>query len=172
MPGGQGRGSISSIARTGYAGAAVTGDMMMADRSYASQPFKSWYWVGAVATLLFMAAGVAGYLMSVTTPIESFPADQRALMEARPMWMIAAYAIAVWVGLLGALALLVRRRIAVPLLLVSLVGAILTFLPYAVVPRVRELATEGDGAVGIVVIALCWTAYWFARHSAQRGWLK
>ena len=145
---------------------------MVDDNPYSPRPLARWFWVAAAATLLFEGLGCAGYLVSVYTPLDSLPADQRALIEARPLWMVAAYAIAVWVGLLGALALLARRRIAVPLLLVSLIGAILTFLPYLVVPRVRELATEGDGAVGIVVVALCWTVFWFARHSAQRGWLR
>ncbi|GAA4022785.1 hypothetical protein GCM10022280_24340 [Sphingomonas swuensis] len=146
--------------------------MMKSDDRFAPRPLARWYWVGAIAVLLFMLMGCAGYLVSVFTPLDQLPADQRALMEARPVWMIAAYAIAVWVGLLGAIALLARRKVAVPLLLVSLVGAIFTFLPYAVVPRVRELATENDGAVGIVVTALVWTSFWFARHSQQRGWLR
>jgi len=144
----------------------------MTDHPYERQPFRAWYWAGAIATLLFMGAGCAGYLVSVYTPVENLPADQQALMNARPWWMVAAYGAAVWIGLAGAIALLFRRKLAVPLLLVSLIGAVLTFLPYLLVPSVRELASEGDGAVAIVVIALCWTAFWFARHSAQRGWLR
>ncbi len=146
--------------------------MTSEDNPYAPQPIKGWYWIGAIAVLVFMSLGVAGYLVSVTAPGGALPADQRALMAARPVWMIWAYAIAVWSGMAGAVAMLVRRRWAVPLLLISLIGAIFTFLPYAIVPEVRELATEGDGAAGIIVIALCWTSFWFARHSVQRGWLK
>lgn len=144
----------------------------MASSPYAPQPLKGWYWAGAIAVLLFMGIGVAGYLMTVTADRASLPADQQAMLAAQPTWMIACYAIAVWSGLPGAVLLLLRRKWAVPVLLVSLIGAVGTFLPYLVVPSVRELASEGDGAAAIIVIALCWTSYWFARHSQRRGWLR
>ena len=141
---------------------------MEGDR-HSPQPLERWFWWGAIATLLFMVVGCLGYLASVFFPI---PADQRALVEARPTWMVAAYRLAVWSGLAGAAALLLRRRVAVPLLLVSLLGAIFTFLPYLVEPRVRELASGGDRTAGLVVVALCLAALWFSRHSQQRGWLR
>lgn len=144
----------------------------MTDALFAPQPFRKWFWFGAIAVLLFMLVGVGGYLATVMTPLDQVPADRRAVMEAMPGWQTAVYAIAVWSGLAGAIGLLLRRRWSVPLLLVALVGAIGTFLPFAIIPAVRELATEGDAIAAIIVIGLCWTSFWFARHSQQRGWLK
>ena len=54
--------------------------------------------------------GCAGYLVSVLADPASLPLDQRNLLEARPIWQVAAYAIAVWVGLVGAIFLLLRRK--------------------------------------------------------------
>lgn len=142
------------------------------DDRFAPQPVAGWFKFAAIASVIFMGIGCAGYLASVLTDPASMPVDQRNLMEARPIWMIAAYAIAVWVGLVGALLLLMRRRPAEPLLLVSLVAAVLTFLPYAVIPAVSDLVTTNDIAVAVVVLAITWTIYWFARHSRQRGWLR
>jgi hypothetical protein len=139
---------------------------------FSPRPLAGWFWAGAVAALLFMLVAVWGQVMSVVTDPAELPLDQRVVFEARPVWMIAAYAIAVWVGLLGTVMLLLRRRLAQPLLLVSLVAAIVTFLPYAIVPRVRDNITTNDIAVAIVVLAITWTIFWFARHSVQRGWLK
>ena len=119
-----------------------------------------------------MALGCAGYLVSVLADPSSLPLDQRNLLEARPIWMVAAYAIAVWIGLFGAIALLMRKKVAEPLLLVSLIGAVLTFLPYAVVPAVSELVTTNDIAVAVVVVLITGTIWSFARHSRLRGWLK
>lgn len=142
------------------------------DDRFAPQPVAGWFKLAAIASVIFMAIGCAGYLASVLTDPSSLPMDQRNLMEARPIWMIAAYAIAVWVGLAGSVLLLMRRKLAEPLLLVSLVTAVLTFLPYAVVPAVSDLVTTNDIAVAVVVLAITWTIYWFARHSRQRGWLR
>ena len=142
------------------------------DDRFAPQPVAGWFKLAAIASVIFMAIGCAGYLASVLTDPSSLPVDQRNLMEARPIWMIAAYAIAVWVGLAGSVLLLMRRKLAEPLLLLSLVTAVLTFLPYAVVPAVSDLVTTNDIAVAVAVLAITWTIYWFARHSRQRGWLR
>jgi hypothetical protein len=32
--------------------------------------------------------------------------------------------------------------------------------------------SANDLLVALVVAALTWTVYWFARHSRQRGWLR
>ncbi len=68
--------------------------------------------------------------------------------------------------------LLLKRKLAEPLLLVSLIAAVLTFLPYAIVPAVRDNITANDIAAALIVLALTWTVFWFARHSRQRGWLR
>jgi hypothetical protein len=142
------------------------------DDHYSPRPVAGWFKLAAIASVLFMAIGCAGYLASVLTDPSSFPADQRNLMAARPIWMIAAYAIAVWIGLLGSVLLLMRRKAAEPLLLISLIAAIFTFIPYVIVPAVSDLDTTNDIAVAVVVLAITWTIFWFARHSRQRGWLR
>ena len=144
----------------------------MGDVRYAPRPLAKWYWIAAIASVLFMALGCWGYIMTVTADHATLPLDQRNLIEAQPTWMIAVYAIAVWVGLIGAVMLLMRRKLAVPLLLVSLICAVGTFLPYAIVPAVKDLVTTNDIAVAVVVVLITGTIYSFARHSRQRGWLR
>lgn len=145
---------------------------MVTDPIHASRPQPGWFWFAAGGILLFMAVGAAGYLATVMTPLDRMPADQQAKMAAMPGWQTAVYAIAVWSGLLGAIGLLLRRRWSVPALLVSLVGAIGTFLPFLIIPEVRELATRGDGIAAVIVVGLCAASYWFAVHSRQKGWLR
>ena len=142
------------------------------DDRYAPQPMARWYMIAAIASVLFMLVGCIGYLIDVTSDPNSLPLDQRALVMARPMWSVAAYAVAVWVGLIGAVLLLMRRKLAEPLLLVSLVAAVFTFLPYAVVPRVRDIVSTNEIAFALIILAITWTIFWFARHSRQRGWLR
>jgi magnesium-transporting ATPase (P-type) len=145
---------------------------MKMDATFAPQPIARWYMIAAAASVLFMLVACAGYLIDVTSDPSKLPLDQRVLAVSRPMWMIAAYAIAVWVGLAGAVLLVLRRKLAEPLLLISLIATVATFLPYAVVPAVRDNVSTNDIAAALIVTAICWTIYWFARHSRQRGWLR
>jgi hypothetical protein len=143
----------------------------MADR-YARQPIARWYTAAAIVSLLFMLVGCAGYLLEVTTDPASLPLDQRAVHDAQPLWLISANAVAVWVGALGALLLLLRRRLAETLMLVSMIAVAIWLGGLLLVPRLRDLLGTDDIAVAVVVSLITWTIYWFARHSRQRGWLR
>ena len=92
----------------------------MRDNLYSARPLARWYWIAAVASLLFMLLGVWGEVMTEVTDPAALPIDQRVMVEARPVWMIVAYGVAVWSGLLGAVMLVFRRKLAQPLMLVSL----------------------------------------------------
>lgn len=144
----------------------------MTDDRFAPRPLAGWYMPAAIASLLFMLVGCTGFVIDVTTDPQALPLDQRVLVEARPGWSVIAYGIAVWVGLAGAAMLILRRKLAQPLLLVSLIAAAVTFLPYAIVPGVSDNITTNDMAFAIVILVITWTIFWFARHSAQRGWLR
>ncbi|WP_338502808.1 hypothetical protein V6R86_05700 [Sphingomonas kaistensis] len=144
----------------------------MANAHAGSHSVPKSFWMGAVAVLLFMGVGVAGYLVTMMTPLEQMPAEQQAKMAAMPGWQTAVYAVAVWSGLLGAIGLLLRRSWSVVALLVSLIGAIGTFLPFLVVSQVRALGTMGDAIAAAIVIGLCAASLWFAHHSQQKGWLR
>jgi hypothetical protein len=152
--------------------ACQAGENIMANAHAGSHSVPKSFWVGASAVLLFMGVGVAGYLATVMTPLDQMPAEQQARMAVMPVWQTAVYAIAVWSGLLGAVGLLLRRHWSERALLVSLIGAIGTFLPFAVLPQVRSLGTAGDAIAAVIVIGLCAASYWFAHHSQQKGWLR
>ena len=132
----------------------------------------AWFWVIGVLALLFELLGCVMYWSQVSADPASLPIDQRALQEAMPVWMTAAYAVAVWVGLAGAIMLLLRRRHAELLLLVSLVAVVIQFGGVLVVPKLRDMVPP-DGYVGPIGIAVIAYGLWhFARLSRKRGWLR
>jgi hypothetical protein len=135
------------------------------------QPTPRWYWVAAVASVLFMAAGCFDYLVDVTKNPATLPIDRRDVIMAEPTWEIGAYAVASWVGLLGTILLLFRRRSAEPFLVVSLIASFISFLPYAIVPAIRDNITTNDFALAIAILLITTSIWSFARHSKQQGWL-
>lgn len=141
------------------------------DEHFTPRPMARWYPAAAVASLLFMLLGCVVYAMHIYTDPTTLPLDQRVMFEAEPRWVTTALGIASLVGSIGALMLLLRRRAAVTLLLISLICGIAWCVGLLVTPGLRSLLSTNEIAVVIVVIALSWTIYWFAHHSRQRGWL-
>lgn len=137
-----------------------------------ARPVPAWYMAAAIASLLFMALGCIMYMMHVTADPASMPIEQRLAWDAEPVWVTAAYAVAVWVGALGALMLVMRRKWAELLLLVSLVAVLVWLAGLLLVSGLRENMTANDLLVAIVVTAITWTIFWFGRQSKQRGWLR
>src|SRR6476661_2882674 len=142
------------------------------EERFGPRPVASWFMVAAFASLLFMALGCVSYLMHVFADPATMPLDQRAAYAAEPAWVTGAYAIAVWVGLAGAILLVLRRRLAESALLLSLVATLIWLAGLVLVRDLRENMSANDLLVAIVVTALTWTIYWFARHSRMRGWLR
>jgi magnesium-transporting ATPase (P-type) len=144
----------------------------MTDKRFSPQPLARWYVAGAIAAFIFMLLISGMFVLQVTTDPVSLPLDQRFASEAQPIWVTAALAVAAWVGLLGSFMLVLRRKIALPLMLVSLVGVLAWLAGLLAVPGLREAISANDLAVAIVIAAIVWTIFWFARHSNQRGWLR
>ena len=133
-----------------------------------------WYWVVAVAALLFELIGCFFYIVEVrmsAADIAALPLDQRAMLEARPGWFYVAFALAVWVGLAGAIGLLLRKAWASPLLLASMVFAIIQFSSIAIVPAMRDVTPSDALFVPIVVIICCYGIWQLSRMAKRRGWL-
>ena len=142
------------------------------DEHFAPRPVAGWYRPAAIASLLFMALGCIMYLMQVMADTATMPLDQRAAYEALPSWVTGAFAVSVWVGAAGALLLVLRKKLAEPLLLVSLAAVLVWLAGMLLTAGVRENMSANDLIVAIVVVALTWTIFWFARHSRQRQWLR
>jgi magnesium-transporting ATPase (P-type) len=144
----------------------------MIDRRFSPQPLAGWYTIGAIASLLFMIAACAMYGFHVATNPQSLPVDQRTVFEAEPLWVTSAFGLGALAGLAGSTMLVLRRRLAQPLMLISLVAMLAWLAGLLLVPGLRDLVTTNDIAVAVIVAAISWTIFWFARHSNQRGWLR
>ena len=139
---------------------------------FAPRPVAGWFLPAAVASMLFMGLGCVAYIMHVLTDPATLDLEQRTAFEALPAWVLGAQAIAVWIGLAGTILLVMKRKLAEPLLMVSLVAVLIWLAGLLLASEVRENMSANDLLVAIVVTALTWTIFWFARHSRQRGWLK
>jgi hypothetical protein len=142
------------------------------DDHFAPQPLASWFKPAAIAAVVFMALGAVSYISHVFTDPASLPLDQRQLFNAEPWWMTGAYGLAVWPGLAGTVLLFLRRKLAELVLLLSLLGTVIWFAGFLLVPALREGMSSDALLIPLIILALTWTIFWFARHSRMRGWLR
>ena len=68
--------------------------------------------------------------------------------------------------------LVLRKKLAEPALGVSLAAVLVWLAGLLAVTDLRENMSANDLLVALVVTALTWTIFWFARHSRMRGWLR
>jgi ABC-type xylose transport system permease subunit len=130
-------------------------------------------WVIGIIALLWNCIGAFDYLMTQTKNaayMSGFPPEQLAWFYGLPSWVIAAWAIAVWGGVLGSVLLLLRRRIAVPVFLVSLAGlAVTTFHNYVLSNALEIFPDTFSKAFTLVIIAIALGLFFYARAMDRRG---
>ncbi len=131
-----------------------------------------WFMAAAIAAVLWELLGCAMYILQVTADRATLPIDQRAMWEATPTWMIGAYAVAVWLGLAGAVLLAMRRRFAEPVLLGSLVAVVVQFSGLLLVPALRDRTPADAWLLPIVIVAVSYAIWHFARRARASGWLR
>ena len=135
----------------------------------------TWFYVVAVIIILWECIGCYAYVSQVSmsaADIAQMPMAQQAIWKMVPEWVTSAYALAVWVGLAGGIALLLRFRISRSLFIVSLIAVVVQFgWTFAASPI---LTTVGPTAAVFpaFIIAVGMMAVWFSGKAAGHGWLR
>ncbi|TQD50975.1 hypothetical protein [Marilutibacter aestuarii] len=138
-----------------------------------SKPSRVFWVVGALA-LAWNLVGVATFIGQVTmspATLAALPPDQQALYAQMPAWVEACYAAAVFGGALGALALLLRKRIAMALFLLSAIGAVLQFGGVFALTDAYSVLGPSSVVMPVVIIVVCVALWLYARRCTARGWL-
>jgi hypothetical protein len=111
--------------------------------------------------------------LNVEAVMSGFPPQQRAYFLAFPLWADAAWAIGVFAGVIGCLLLLLEHRLAVPVLVASLIGAIVANLGGLFVLGGMTVMRE-TGGLGFTAIPIIFGAFLalYARAMSTKGVLK
>jgi len=132
------------------------------------------FWIISVLALLWNLLGVAMFFLQINMPPEALaamPAEQRALYESTPGWVNGAFAVAVFGGALGSAMLLMKKRLALPLLALSLLGVVVQMgYTYLMTPAFRVFGA-GGALLPAMLVLIALFLVWFARRSLARGWI-
>jgi hypothetical protein len=141
---------------------------------FTSKPASVFYWISGAA-LLWNITGIVAYVSQVSMSPEtlaSLPEAQRALYEDVPAWATTAYAVAVNAGALGCLLLLFRKALALPVLVVSLVGVLVQFgHAWFMTPSI-EVMGASSVVFPLVIIGIGIYLIWVANDAKSKGWIS
>jgi len=132
-----------------------------------------WFWVIAIAALLWNLIGVSMYLGQAYITTEMMAALPENVQEAyinRPAWATAAFAIAVFSGLFGSILLLIKKKWAVPVYLMSLIAVLVQQIYNFFVQDFIPMA--GSAIVTpLLVVIIAGLLYWYSKGARERAWL-
>lgn len=127
------------------------------------------FWVIGGVGLVFNSMGCMNYISQMNAEVvASMPDVYRTIVESRPGWGTAAFAIAVFGGALGCILLLLRKSVAIYVLVASLVGAVAAQIPFLGMTDFPVEAWIGWLSQLVVGALLIWYSIW----AKGRGWIS
>ena len=146
----------------------------MSDEMTATTPKAPWHlWVIGILVLLWDLMGAFDYLMTQTQNeayMGQFTPEQLEYFYGFPTWVVAFWALAVWGGVLGAILLLLRKKLAVQVLLVSFLSMVITSFHNFFLSNGLEVMGGAVPLIFTIVIFFVALGVWlYARAMAEKG---
>ena len=142
--------------------------------SYLRKPSSLFYIISSMA-LVWNLMGVFNFLGQALMSDEvlaSLPKDQQLIYQDVPVWVTAAFAIAVFSGTLGAVFLLLKKKIASTFFILSFIG-IVTQMSYGLL---LDEKTDNYGPLGLLMPLMIITVggylIWYSKKANKNRWLS
>lgn len=146
----------------------------MSEAQETTTPRRPWHlWLIGIIGGLWSSIGVLSFMltqMNVEAVMSRFPPQQRAYFESFPWWAVAFWAIGVFGGVIGCLLLLLKNSLAFPVLLASVMGAIVCNLGGLFLLGGMEVMRE-TADVGLTLFPVLFAAFlaYYARAMSKKG---
>lgn len=138
-----------------------------------TQKIPAWYWIVAVLALLWNGLGVMAYLgkaFITDEMIAALPPEQQAeYLTEMPTWYTAAFALAVFCGFLGALCLLLKKKWAYLLFVIS---AITATIQHVYLFSSGHISNFTSSIMPLMVIVVCILLVVLAKYAIAKNWIK
>lgn len=134
-----------------------------------------WFWAIVIGAVIWNLLGVAAYIVDVTRgedALAALPEAERALYASTPVWATAAYAIAVFSGLGGAVLLALRRKYAVQAFALSLAGVVLQMLHAFVLSETLAVLGLTSIIMPAFIVIIAAALIWFSVYAKRQAWLN
>ena len=134
-------------------------------------------WLIGVIAVLFNSIGVFDFVMSMARGAQyqasaGMTPDQIAHYQAMPGWMTLVWAVGVFGALLASILLLLRRRLALPVFVLSLAAFLINLLYTYVLTDGGAVMGQQMAITSAVIAGLLVFFSWYSRFMTARGVLR
>ncbi len=149
--------------------------MSASNPSISSRPAPTHLWIIGILALLWNAVGAFDFLatqLQLEFYMGSFSEEALEYFYGLPGWVVVTWAMGVFGAFLGSAALLARRRWAVGLFAISLVGILLTGFQNFYLSEGMEIMGTVGVVFSIVLILVAVFLLQYSRHMVRKGVLQ
>ncbi len=140
-----------------------------------SVKIPTWFYVVIIIALLWNAMGIAAFIMDATMSPEALsalPEAQQQVYNNTPQWAMIAYGLAVFAGFFGCLLMLLKKSLALPALILSLVAVLVQMYAGFFITNSFDVFGPGGLIMPIMVIIIAVLLIFLARSAKVKGWIK
>lgn len=135
-----------------------------------------WFWILSVFALLWNLMGLSVFLMerfALDTLVAGLSDEQKALYTNIPTWVTVGFGVGVICGTLGCIGLLMRKKWAFPLFILSLIGVIAQqFYMYFLSDSIALMGGTSAMIMPMFVLIVCIGLIFFSKWCVGKGLLR
>jgi len=134
-----------------------------------------WFVILAVIIAIWNLMGVIAFMMQITMTVEqvlALPEKKQMLYQDIPIWVNIAFGLAVTGGSLGCVALVLKKAIALPILIISLLGVLVQMYHSFIIAGAFDVYGPGGTIMPIMVFIIALYAVWLANNAKAKGWIR
>lgn len=133
----------------------------------------TWFWVLSILALIWNLLGIMGFFANVNLSSEAlaqYSEAEQEIYRTTPIWVNIAFGTAVFAGAIGSLGLVLRKKWAKPMLIISLIGVIVQmFHAFFIVNGIEVYGIERM-IMPMVVILVSVLLVWLANSVQPKVW--
>lgn len=132
-----------------------------------------WVLIVGVVLILWNLGGACMFVMDMLrspADIAALPEDQQKLWSQMPAWAWAAYGVGTIGGLLAAIGIVIRKKWAAHLALVSLIAVIVNFAPVFFMSQGVDVWQPRFYVLPLIIFVIALFQLWLARKANKQGW--
>jgi len=134
-----------------------------------------WFNIAATLALLWNLMGVMAFIsqmMMTAEMIAELPQTEQEFYTSVPLWATIAFACAVFGGAFGSLAILMKKTLAEPLFILSLIGVAIQMFNSFVISNSFEVFGPGGAIMPAMVVIISIALVRLASRARINGWLN